>query len=87
VVIEYELYCKDYSNELSNNYVKIICREIGDSKLFPGTTVLDSLNIKEVTEKINKGFELLMKFNIWIDGVVEIREGSFYLVDTYLMNI
>lgn len=91
-VMQMQLFCKDYSNDLQNTYVKVDVFEKDNQKsrtsLFPGLKPGDLYHNKEGQERLKKFISLVLQFNTWVEGILEFHENSNILVlkDTFFLN-
>lgn len=84
-----QFYVKDYSNALTNSFFKVVLCEKESKKggFFKGIKPSDVLKNKNNSQEIvNKAIHELLRFNVWLEGNIEIREeeGCFILRDTEL---
>lgn len=87
-VIHLQLYCQDYSNYLSNQFVKVVVADSEDKAngLFKGITAEDLLKKKEAQEQVKAALSNLLKFNVWLEGALRVTESGALLLESTQLN-
>lgn len=82
-VLYLQLYVQDYSNFLSNQFVRILVCDAYEKKntgFFRGIKPEDILKKKEVQEKVKDTLKNLLKFNVWVEAAIEITENGYFVI-------
>ena len=75
-----EMFVKDYSNLLSNQFVRVTLAFDDEHEFFPGVTPADILKKKKAQEEVRGAFQCLERFNVWVEATVNIAEDGSFIV-------
>lgn len=75
-----EFFVKDFSNLLSNQFVRVQLAMDDTFNFFPGIGPADILKKKKAYEEVLSVFSLLEKFNVWLEASVVIAADGSLLV-------
>ena len=74
---------KDVSTQFNNNtYRVLLYTHDGLGANFFGVPAENLYKNKEAEKKLEEYAELMLKFNSWIDAVVERKNGFYFIKDT-----
>eukprot|EP00347_Sterkiella_histriomuscorum_P003620 403363589 len=87
-IIHMQLYCQDYSNYLSNQFVRVV---VNDSSakgqgLFKSISAEDLYKKKEAQDQVKSTLVNLLKFNVWLDTAVEISDAGYLVLTETQIN-
>ena len=82
------MYTKDFSNNLSNQFVRVILCESYEKGqgFFRGIKPEDLLKKKDVQERVAGAIDNLLKFNVWLEAAIEITDEGYLLMSSTQLN-
>jgi len=86
LIYQVQLLVKDVSTQSNNNVYRVLLytHEGLGANFFPQKPVDLSSN-KQALEKVKNSFDLLTRYNSWVDCVVERRHGYYFIKDTKMI--
>ena len=75
-----ELYVKDYSNLLSNQFVRVTLVIDDQHDFFHGIGPVDILKKKKAQDEVRAAFTTLERFNVWVEATVRIAHDGSLLI-------
>jgi hypothetical protein len=74
LVFVVEFFVKDYTNILTNSFVKIVLAFDDNHKFFPNIKPADILKKAETRKAVQASLEILKKFNVWVEAAVTFNK-------------
>jgi len=86
LIYQVQLLVKDVSTQSNNNVYRILLytHEGLGANFFPQKPT-DLWNDKKACDKVKNSFDLLTRYNSWVDAVVERRHGYYFIKDTKMI--
>jgi hypothetical protein len=86
LIYQVQFLVKDVSTQSNNNVYRVLLytHEGLGANFFP-VKPTDLSKDKSACDKVGKSFELLTRYNSWVDAVVERRHGYYFIKDTKMI--
>ena len=82
LVFNVELFAKDTSNPLANQFVRVNLMEDGqEGRFFADLKPQDVLKSQKDRTRFTQVLDNLSRFNVWVDGVVEQSDNGLIVLD------
>ena len=85
-IYQVQFLAKDVSTQFNNNVYRILLyTHEGLGANFFSQKATNLWSNSSASNKVKESFELLTRFNSWVDAVVERRNGFYFIKDTKLV--
>merc|ERR1712227_154201 len=86
LIYQVQFLVKDVSTQSNNNVYRVLLytHEGLGANFFPQKPT-DLHNDKKACDKVKGSFDLLTRYNSWVDCVVERRHGYYFIKDTKMI--